>query len=232
MRALGFLFFLAVLGGVAWLVLSNGALQGLGTEAPTSELAVAEQAAGDLRDLEAIVEDALDNARRASDLAEELDAAANEARSAASDLAGLAGDNDAARPSAEAAVIAAEDAQEAALVMRRYAEALKARFLDADAAAEEAKAIAGMAVAVEETQAEAERAAAAARAARAEMARTEEVAGELDPAPGADALDGEIVVIEDDAPAAGEDVQRRLDEIFPGEILDYEEDDAPFGERG
>ena len=227
MRALGFLFFLAVIGGVSWLVLSSGRLEGIGATAPTTELGVAEAAAGDLRDLEDVIEDALANARRAAALADEMDVASDEARSAADSLLILASDNDAARPSAEAARQAADDAEEAALLMRRYADALAARFRVADASAEEAEAITDMAVAVEETQAEAERAAAEARAARAEMIRTEDVAEELD-GPEAGDFRGDIVVIDGDDD--GDAVRERLDDIFPDDVIEYE--DAPYGERG
>lgn len=251
MRALGLVFFLLVIGVIGFVIVRGGAASGLATDgfggANDGELGVAEDAAGDIRELEDITRDAIGNAREAQDLADEMEEAAQEARDAADALMALAGDNEAARLSAEAAVIAAEDAEDAATLMRRYATSLLARFRGVGAAADEAEAIADMAVEVEETQAAAVEAAAAARAARAEMARTQDAADDYDPrldagregAPAAPAAyGGDIVIIDERGRGdADEDVGRRLDEIFPDDVIDYEESDADEdyvrrGERG
>lgn len=244
MRVLGGFFFLALVGAIAWLVVSTGRFGNLDAAAPTEDLGVAEAAADGLRDLGSVVDDALRNAQQAAALAEEMERAAERARRAANDLGVLVADNEAARPSAEAAMIAADDAEEAALLMRRYAEALQTRFRRADVAADEAEAIAEMVVDVEQTQAAAALAADAARAARAEMARTAEVASDLD-LTGAerDDLRGEIVLMDRTEPAGtnraeddkeDEAVRDRLERIFPGDVIEYDEDDeaVPYGERG
>ena len=251
MRALGLVFFLLVIGVIGFVVVRGGAAGGLATggadDPHGAELGVAEDAADDIRDLEDIARDAVRNAREAQALADEMEEAAREARDAADALMALSADNEAARLSAEAAVIAAEDAEDAALLMRRYATSLLERFRDLGAAADEAEAIADMAVEVEETQAAAAEAAAAARAARAEMARTQDAADDYDPRldtgrGGSPAYGGDIVIIDERGGPAregegegedGADVQRRLDEIFPDDVIDYDEEDyVPYGERG
>lgn len=250
MRALGLVFFLLVIGVIGFVIVRGGAASGLATDgfgdADDGELGVAEDAAGDIRDLEDIARDAIRNARQAQGLADEMDEAAREARDAADALMALSSDNEAARLSAEAAVIAAEDAEDAAVLMRRYATSLLARFRDLDAAAGEAEAIADMAIEVEETQAAAVAAAAAAREARAEMARTQDAADDYDPrldagrdgAPAA--YGGDIVIIDERGTGKrrtgdadqDEDVGQRLDEIFPDDVIDYGEGDEDYVRRG
>ena len=243
MRAIGLVFFLLVICVIGWVAVTGGVLDGPGGGQGGSELSVAEEAVGEVRDLDAVVEDALGNARRARALADELTEASADARDAVAALAGLADDNEAARLSAEATAMAADDAEEAAMLMRRYADTLLGRFEDVGAMMGEAEAVADMAVEVEETQAEA---AAAAAEARAAMTRAEDVADELDPSGDSEAFGGagppyggEIVIIDERGErderggrgAAG--TQERLDEIFPDDVLDYgDEDYVPYGERG
>ena len=244
MRAFGVLLFLAIVGGIAWFIL-QAEVPGadVGTDAGPTELDVAEDAAGELGDLDAALADALGNARRARDVARELDEAAAEARQAATRMDALAVDNDAAAPSARAMRMAADDAEEAAMLMRRYAETLLGRFEAAGDATEDAEAIADVAIEVEETQAEAARAAAAARVAREEMERIAVGADNRDDRrdgePGAyeagplEDLRGDIVIIDErEQREEADDVEQRLDAIFPDDVLDYDDGEVPYGERG
>lgn len=251
MRAVGLVFFFAVLAGVVYLIVGGGGPTDVSAE--DRDLAVAEEAGDVLGDLENLAEKAMDNAERAEELAKQLTLAASRARQSAGDLDSITVQNEAAAMSGEAALLAADDAEKTALMMRRYADRMKGRIARTLAAAEEAEAIADMAIEVEQTQAAAAAAAAKAKKARARMAETEQSAARIDAPLNADLQDGidagatdpdltepqgEIVIINDNRPQSPrtrdtENVQQRLDTIFPDDIIDYEEeDDIPYGERG
>lgn len=228
MRGFSVISFLVVVGAIAWLIL-RADVPGVAGAEPDTDLGVAEAAAGEIRDLEEVVADALDNARRTRRLADELSAAAEAAERAATEIGALSVDNEAAGVTQVAARLAAEDAEEAALLMRRYADTLLARMDAAAEAAEDAEAIADVAIEVEETRNAAREAAAAAHAAQAGLAgRAPD--GALGGEVAGDGYDGEIVIIDGREDQGADDVRQRLDAIFPDDVLD--EEDVPYGERG
>ena len=252
MRGLFAVLFLLLLGGIGYVLVT--AERG---EAPGSDLRVASEHDDTVRDLDRLIEEARKNARRAADLAAEIEAAAAETRGSAEDVLALADDNEVARASSRTADLAAEDALGAARLMRGYAERMNERFLRTEGYTDDAEAVAAQLETVERTQAEAREAARRAAEARADMLAAEEnldqLEGELD---GREQRgreldpiritedDGSSIVILNDGPieAQGdadyddaygdEDVEQRLRDIFPDDVIEYEEDEVPYGERG
>jgi hypothetical protein len=256
MRVLGLLLFLGLIGLVVWFL--TGAR--LGTAEVGTELAVADEHVGAISEVDDLVERALDNAQRAAKLAAELEAAALAAEATAEDVARLP-DNEAAAASARTARVAADDALAAARLMRNYADRMLARFQRTDLLAGEAEDAALIVETVEENQAEAERAAQRAEEAREDMLEAEATLEEVSIRAGvpygqgdasypddAYAMDpyaadqqpsgqgGSIVILNDDPATvrrdrSEDDVGDRLQEIFPDDVIEYEED-VPYGERG
>ena len=251
MRGLFAVLFLLLMGGVAYMVVTERG----GGDTLETDLRVANDHDETVRDLDRLIEEARQNARRAAELASQIETAAAEAEQSASEVGVLADDNDLALTAERTTARAADDALDAARLMRTYADRMSERFVRTESLTDEAEAIAAQLETVEETQAEARAAARRAAEARAEMAAAEEELDRVEAAASEDALDpirvtrdtetGGSIVILNDAPieAQGdadyddedddEDVGQRLEDIFPDDVIEYEDDDeVPYGERG
>ena len=245
MRGLFAILFLLLMAGIGYMVVTNGTGGG-GVE---TDLRVASEHDDTVRDLDRLIEDARKNARRAADLAARIEEAAAETDASAEDVLALSDDNDVARASSRAAERAAEDALGAARLMRAYADRMNERFLRTETYTDDAETAARQLETVERTQAEARAAARKAAQARADLAAAEETLDRVEAGIDEDDLapinvtrdDGGSIVILNDGPVEAqgdadyddldEDVDGRLREIFPDDVIEYEED-VPYGERG
>ena len=244
MRGLFAVLFLLAMIGIGYVFVTKAGGGG-GVE---TDLRVATEHDDAVRDLDRLVEAARKNAQRAAELAAEIELAAAETQGSAEDVLALADDNDVARASSRTAERAAEDALGAARLMRGYAERMNERFLRTEGFTDDAEAVAAQLETVERTQAEAREAARRAAEARAEMIAAEETLDRVEGEIGESDLDpirvtrddGSSIVILNDGPVEAqgdadygdEDVEQRLRDIFPDDVIEYEEDEVPYGERG
>jgi hypothetical protein len=227
----GSLFFLGTLAFVGWLVITSMAGEGGFTDVPRSEALttadVANKGEAAVRSLDAVLDDALRNAERATEIANELESASAEAYAAADDISGLMVSNDAAAASRATTVAAAQNADRTAVLMRSYASQLQEALREAGRLANEAEQAAAMVASVEESRITAQRAAAKAAAAEAELIEaarqaevTEQVAGRRR---GPVAIDDTVIaepLPEDDGPEAII--------VVPIEDLDEASAEAPY----
>jgi hypothetical protein len=172
------LLFIVVLAGGAWWFITNSddfdndLDNDVGIDID-NDVEVAEDHEDRVRRLAEAIEDAQENAERANVLAGELEDAVSRARESASQINALTTDNRAASTSYEAALAAAADAEDAAFVMRQYADEMSARLRDSGVIAQQARGIAEVVESVERTKAEAERAALQAQQAEIELQKQE-----------------------------------------------------------
>ncbi|MEE4211234.1 MAG: hypothetical protein V2I43_18450 [Parvularcula sp.] len=218
-QAIGSLLFLAMLSFVGWVVYSE-----VGGAAPAAQMSVdpvsgsfddevqlASYNADAVRDLDSVLEDALQNAERAEHLAAELEDASRKAYQAASRVGSLEGSNGAVPASRMTTVNAARSAEYAAVLMRDYADQMSARLRESGLLADDAANAAVAVAKVEQTQQDALRAAAKLEASRREleMARANAYESQRDAAgmgmPQRQASVIEAVPMEDQIEEAGPD---------------------------
>jgi hypothetical protein len=178
-QAIGSLLFLAMLSFVGWVVYTeiNGDIDidtSVTSHSPTdpsfdSELELADYNTDAVRDLDAVLEDALRNADRAEQLADELEAASGRAYQAASRVETLSHTNGAVPVSRLTTVNAARSAEYASALMRDYASQMKSRLREVELLASDAENAAIAVAKVEETQRDAVLAAARLEESRREL---------------------------------------------------------------
>ncbi|WOI54742.1 hypothetical protein [Parvularcula sp. LCG005] len=102
--------------------------------------------------LQDLVDKSIDNAKRAEELADEIDQAIELAADTSGRVDMLADDNEAARTSVRASLLAADDARSAAIMMRNYAQRMEARLQNTDSLVADAREISEVVESVERTR--------------------------------------------------------------------------------
>lgn len=219
----GALLFFGTLGFVGWMIYASSTGRDL-LDAPITveggnDLRLADTGENAARDLDAVLEDAVRNARRAEALAVELEEASQSAYEAATSVSTIAVSNRAAANSRATTVAAAQTADRTAALMRNYSEELLARLNEAESLANEAEEAAALVASIEDTRREAVRAARRAEEANRERLEalreaelTEEAAEQnlpvtpvVDPGVVDDGPEAIIVVPIEEAPPADND---------------------------
>lgn len=230
-KFLGSMFFLAALGFVGWLVLTDMDNGDVFNDVNDAELrttaTVASRGEDVVEDLDAALEAALRNSEKAIEIANDIEEASGAAYSVAGDVSALEVSNDAAAASRLATVTAAQNADRVAALMRSYAAQIQAKLREVEQLANEAEAAAQLVASVEESRVEARRAAERAREAEEELidaARNAEITERTAGRRGSAALTGAAVIEEapatDDGPEAI--IVVPIDELEQAEATPYD----------